>query len=59
MVGATTAGVWCDVDADALVVMELELIEPSFYFESSAGSATRFGAALVDALGLDGRGAVS
>lgn len=38
-------------DPAALVVMELELIEPSFYFESSDGAASRFGASVVAALG--------
>ncbi len=37
-------------DASALVVMELELIEPSFYLATSPGSAARLGAALVEAL---------
>ncbi len=37
-------------DPDALVVMELELIEPSFYLATSDGAAARLGSALVEAL---------
>lgn len=37
-------------EADSLVVVELELIEPSFYFESSPGSAAWLAAAFVEHL---------
>ncbi len=38
-------------DAHALVVMELELIEPSFYFDVEVGTASRFAAALAAEFG--------
>ncbi len=38
-------------DPHTLVVMELELIEPSFYFDVEVGAASRFASALVDEFG--------
>lgn len=41
-------------DAASLVLMELELIEPSFYLDTTPGSAERLAEAFITRLGLDG-----
>ncbi|MEL6890391.1 MAG: hypothetical protein AAFP84_02240, partial [Actinomycetota bacterium] len=42
-------------DPESLVVMELELVEPSFYFDHTPGSCAEFASAMLARLAVDRR----